>query len=68
MNHIKRCMENKLLDVRIELTNYHAPDDGSTSIGAMVRDAYTGKVLVELSWYYDFDELMADLNERMSAI
>jgi len=67
MENIKRCMQSNS-DITIELTNFHAPDDGTTSLCAVVKDAYTNEVLIELSWYYDFDELMRDLNDKMVAI
>lgn len=66
--NIERCMKSKILDIQIELTNYHDPSDGSTSMGATVKDAYTGQVLMSLTWYYDFEHLMTDLNQKMAAL
>ena len=61
-------MESKHQDIKIEFVNYHDPEDGTTSMSAKVIDDYTKKVLLELAWYYDFGQLITELNKRMAAL
>lgn len=68
VEHIKRCMESKLHHIQIELVNWQDPSDGTTTLGATVKDGYTGQVLLSLEWYYDFEHLMTDLNQKMAGL
>ena len=64
MEAIKRRLENNYA-TRIIIENHQDPGDGSIHMSAEVFDGYTNESLVCLDWYYDFDELVRDLNQKI---
>ena len=64
MENIKQRMEERYA-TKIVIENHLDPGDGSISLSAVMTDGYTDEELIRLDWYYDFDELIRDLNKRL---
>ncbi len=71
--NIKQRME-KYHNTKIELASWQEPGPGdefspsSIMLTVTVKDEYTGEVLLKLEGYYDFDNLMFDLDRKMADI
>lgn len=66
MKHIKQRMEN-VYATKLTIENHQDPSDGSVSMSAVVTNGYTGEELLRLDWYYDFGQLMHDLDKQIAA-
>lgn len=71
MEYLKARMETYLPStLKIELESRIEPDcdGGELVLSATVKDSYTGQTHLVLDYYYDFIELMHDLNLKIKNI
>lgn len=69
MENIIARMESKSPGtLKIELSSRKDYDDGTIILSAIVKEGYTGEILLNLDWYCDFAELMRDLDNAIKTI
>lgn len=71
MKNIKARMEHPYAgQLKIEIESRIEPDcdGGELVLSATVKDGYTGRIRLTLDWYYDFIQLMKDLDLKIKNI
>lgn len=67
MKEIKRVLENND-GWQLKITSEADLEDGEVSLAAALFNKYTGETYFELSWYYEFEQLMKAVNLKCAAL